>query len=90
LFGGSLFGCGLGGKEFGAFGGDEGESLDQSPDVVLHPLDQPFGHQPPGPRSQRVDQSQHGDPESLGWGEGWGLVHALFLRCMAGGGQGEK
>jgi hypothetical protein len=83
-----LFGRGC--QEFGAFGGEEGERFDEAPDLVLHQPDQPFGHQPPGPRGERVDQGQHGDPESLGWGKGWDVVHTLFLHRPTQAGQAKK
>ncbi len=76
---GSLFGGG-GLLAFRDRDGEEGQSLDEAADIVLHRRDHPAWHEPAGPRRDGPDQTYQGDAEALRRGKGWGFVHVLFLQ----------
>jgi len=71
-------------------GDEEGQSLDEAPNLRLDLGDQPPWHEPAGLCRDGPDQGDHGMAEALRRGKDWGVVHALFLARMAKGGQGKN
>jgi hypothetical protein len=87
-YGGGLFGCG--GLALGDDRDEEGQSLDEAPDLILHLRDHPLGNEPAGPRRDGPEQGNQGDSEALGRGKEWDVVHTLFLHQPGRRGQAEK
>jgi hypothetical protein len=71
-------------------GDQEGQSLDETPNLRLDLGDQPPGHEPTGLCRDGPDQGYHGKAEALRRGKEWGVVHALFLRRTVPPGQAKK
>jgi hypothetical protein len=68
-------------------GDEEGQRLDEAPNILFQLCDHPPGHEPAGPCRDGPDQGYHGKAEALRRGKEWGVVHALFLARTAWGGQ---
>ncbi len=71
-------------------GHEQGQSLDEAPDLLLEHRDQPTGREPAGSCRDGLDQTHHGDAEALRRGKDRSVVHILFLRRTREAGQGEK
>jgi len=85
-----LFGGGGGGVALGDDRDEEGQSLDEAPNLRLDLRDQPARHEPAGLCRDGPDQGYHGMAEALRRGKDWDVVHALFLAHIAAAGQAEN
>ncbi len=72
---GSLFGCGIQ-PALCHMGGDDGESLGDTSELVLDQLNQPHRQPPSGPREQGLEQTHQNRIETLDRGKVWSVVHA--------------
>jgi hypothetical protein len=60
-------------------GGELGQGIDETANVILDPRDEPFRDAPPVAGRNRVDQCHHSGTEALGRGKGWGVGHGNML-----------
>jgi hypothetical protein len=77
--GGGFGGGGRGGLTLLDDSDEEGQRLDEAPNIFLQLRDQPAWREPAGPCRDGPDQGYHGNAESLRRGKEWDVVHVLFL-----------